>query len=453
MLYKAPRKDKQKVENKLMVEKTEFDFEAYLQCLRKLMELPTLFNRSDQIETAMGWCQNFLTQHLRGYHIYRDQKRNLIACPKDLNLDRDIVYLSAHMDTVDADPYEWDEPFSPFSLYEDESQMVGRGVSDCKAGVAFELFLGKLASTLQIALSNLIFTITFKEEGAGMKTARQIGEDLGRTLPISEKDTFFIVLENNVTVSDPSILSFYTSERGNFVIRVSDKIDRLRSVLSHLSRWNPVSIQPDSDMLGQGNTVLTQKGGHVCSVPREKNLLTQIIEQSLDTDLLWAGDESGFAVIPSQIFKGKAQSPVVHHLVLSNRSFDTIENVRAQLEGITYKEVKDFSISQGMNFDLAFSKHYLSGVLKAYQNNGLHTRQTHNIGASDATIVTRCMRPKFKQRFYPIVMGPGTRSQPHKSPPRLTHGKNETFDKQSGKAGVECLLSVLIKLGSIIPAE
>ena len=143
----------------------------------------------------------------------------------------------------------------------------------------------------------------------------------------------------------------------------------------------------------------------------------------------------------------------MHQLVLSNRSFDTVDDIYAQLDGITYKEVKDFSISQGMNFDQAFSKHYLWEVLKAYKKNGLCIQQTHNIGVSDATIVTCCMKPHFKQRFYPIVMGPGTRSQRHKTPPRLTHGKNETFDKQSGKAAVECLFSILIKLGGIIPAE
>lgn len=435
------------------MEQTELDFEGYLQCLRNLIEFPTLFNQPDQIEIAMCWCQRFLTDHLRGYRIYRDRKQNLIACPEKIDLERDILYLSAHMDTVDAVPLEWDEPFSPFSLYEDESQMVARGVSDCKAGVAFELFLSKLVNTQHITLSNLIFTITFKEEGVGMKTSRQIGEDLGVTLPISAKDTFFIVLENNVTVSDPSVLSFYTAERGNFVIRISDKIDRLQNILSNLDQWNPVSIRPDNAATGKGNTVLTQKGGHVCSVPREKNLLNHVIEQSVDTDLLWAGDESSFAVIPSQIFKGHSEVPVVHHLTLSNRSFDTVDDIYAQLDGLSYREVKDFSISQGMNFDQVFSKHELSRILKTYQKNGLCTQQTHNIGASDATIVTRCMNPKFKQRFYPIVMGPGTRSQRHKSLPRLTHGKNETFDKRSGKAAVECLLSVLIKLGCIIPTE
>lgn len=435
------------------MEQTELDFESYLQCLRNLIKFPTLFNQPNQIEIAMSWCQKFMTDHLRGYHVYRDQKGNLIACPEKIDLERDIIYLSAHIDTVDAESFEWDTPFSPFSLYEDENQMVARGISDCKAGVAFELFLCKLINTQQISPSNLIFTITFKEEGAGIKTSRQIGEDLGSTLPISEKDTFFIVLENNVTVSNPSILSFYTAERGNFVIRISDKIDRLQSILSHLEKWNPVSIKPENSILDKGNTILTQKGGHVCSVPREKNLLTRLIEQSLETDLLWAGDESGFAVIPSQIFRGHSKVPLVHHLVLSNRSFDTVSDIYAQLDGISYREVKDFSISQGMNFDSVFSQHYLSDVLKTYQKNGLSVQQSHNIGASDATIVTNCMNPKFKQRFYPIVMGPGTRSQRHKSPPRLTHGKNETFDKESGKAAVESLIYILITLGCIAPKQ
>jgi Peptidase family M20/M25/M40 len=399
----------------------------------------------------MSWCQDFLTEHLKDYNIYRDQKRNLIACPVNIDLERDIIYLSAHLDTVDADPLEWDEPFSPFTLYEDKTQMVARGVSDCKAGVAFELFLAKLLSTQQITLSNLIFTITFKEEGAGLKTSRQIGEDLGHKLPISKKDTFFIVLENNVTVSDPSVLSYYTSERGNFVIRISDTLDNLRSVLARLNQWNPVSIRPENDQQDRGDTILTQKGGHVCSVSREENRLTHGIAESLDTDLLWAGDESGFAVIPSQIFKHHTNVPVMHYLVLSNRSFDTNADIYAQLDGIIYEEVKDFSISQGMNFDQIFSKHYLSGILNTYQKKRLRTQQTHNVGASDATIVTRCMNPKHKQRLYPIVMGPGTRSQRDKLPPRLTHGKNETFDKQSGKAAVECLLSVLTTLGTIKP--
>lgn len=432
-----------------MIQQNEIDFKEYLDCLRDLLKTPTVFTQPDQIETGMRRCQDVLSRNLKGYRVYRDRMQNLIACPEEIDVNKDIIYLSAHLDIVDADPLEWDEPFSPFSLYEDEEQMVARGVSDCKAGVAFELFISSLAHRGTIKLSNLVFTITFKEEGAGIKTSRQIGEDLGSSLPISAKDTFFIVLENNVTVSDPSILSFYTAERGNFVIRVSGTLDSLRSILFNLSQWNPVSIRPDQNYNFTGDTVLTQKGGHVCSVPREKNLLTSVIEESLDTDLLLAGDESGFAVIPSTIFKSVGQSSVVHHLVLSNRSFDTIESVYGQLDGVSYSQVKDFSISEGMNFDKAFSNHPLLSYLKEYKNNYLRLQQTYNVGVSDATIVTRSMEEKFKQRFYPIVMGPGSRSQRDVSPIRLTHGKNETFDKKSGKLAVECLLSVLTELGGI----
>jgi len=141
------------------MKQTDFDFETYLQCLRKLVAFPTLFSRPDQIETAMCWCQDFLTHNLKGYHIYRDRKQNLIACPEDLDLSRDTIYLSAHMDTVDAAPLELDEPFAPLSLYDDDPQMVARGVSDCKTGVAFEIFLGKLTGTQEIRLSNLICAI------------------------------------------------------------------------------------------------------------------------------------------------------------------------------------------------------------------------------------------------------------------------------------------------------
>ena len=102
----------------------------------------------------MDRCRKILSRNLTGYRIYRDRMKNLIACPKVLDPGKDIVYLSAHLDTVDADPTEWDPPFSPFSLYEDENQMVGRGISDCKAGVAFELFLSALAGAGRAALSS-----------------------------------------------------------------------------------------------------------------------------------------------------------------------------------------------------------------------------------------------------------------------------------------------------------
>lgn len=413
------------------------------------MAFPTLFNQPRQIDRAMCYSQDLLTRHLKDYRIYRDKEQNLIARPNELNPDKTITYLSAHMDTVDADPLEWMPPFSPFALYEDETEMVGRGVSDCKAGAAFMLFLARLAGAGKLTLSNLIFTLTFKEEGAGAKTATQMGKDLGTRLPLSNRDTFFFVLENTMTVSTPPVFSFYTAERGNFVIRISDTIEHLKSLLSRLNKWNPVSIRPEGNLSIPAQSFLTQTGGHVCSVPRDQNLLTRAIREAGSTDLLWAGDESGFGVVPPKIFKKTSATPQLHHLVLSNRSFDSQMDVAAQLEGIAHDQIKPFAISQGMNFDRAFSQHPLSEWMRDGSSQDLIIRQTHNTGASDATIVTRSMAREFTRRFYPVVMGPGTRSQREASPPRLTHGKNETFDKKTGKAGVRFLISLLEKLGHL----
>ena len=46
-------------------------------------------------------------------------------------------------------------------------------------------------------------------------------------------------------------------------------------------------------------------------------------------------------------------------------------------------------------------------------------------------------------------MGPGSRSQRNVDPPRLTHGKNETFDKKSGERAVMFLIEVLKGAGAI----
>lgn len=437
-----------------MKDLSSFEFEIYLEALRNLAGFPTLFTNPDQIEKAMNWCHFYFDQHLSGYEVYRDQGRNLIACPKVIDHNKDITYLSAHIDTVDADITEWDEPFSPFSLYEDEKEMVARGISDCKAGVALELFLIKLLYLNKISVSNLVFTLTFKEEGAGEKTSIEIGKELGRRLPISWKDTYLLVLENTITVSNPPILGYYTTERGNFVIRVSDFLDQLQQLLLHLHGWNPVSIHPAINILSNKKTeIFTQKGGHVCSIARENNLLTELILHSNNSDVLLAGDTTGFSVIPSKIYELKADyslsSPVIHQLTLSNRSFDTLEDVQSQLKGIVYEEVKDFSISQGMNFDKRFSKHKLASFLKFQNSKSLHLEKTHNTGLSDATIITNSMEKQFRDRFYPIVIGPDARSQRNIAVPRLTHGKNETFDKGSGRSAVACILSVLEFLGGV----
>jgi hypothetical protein len=49
----------------------------------------------------------------------------------------------------------------------------------------------------------------------------------------------------------------------------------------------------------------------------------------------------------------------------------------------------------------------------------------------------------------PLVYGPGTRSQRLASPPRLTHGPNETFLKVAGRQSLEVLLAALHRAGHL----
>ena len=417
----------------------------YFAHLRNLAALPSVFTRPGDVEHAMAYCKTALSSALSGYTIREDKGKNLLALPGSIDRQKPIVYLSAHVDTVDADKTEWDAPFSPFEPYEDEAELVGRGVSDCKAGVAFQLFLAELAGAGELCLENLIFTVTFKEEGAGDKSAAHIGRDLGKSLPVSEAETLLFVLENTVTTGESPCLGLYTAERSNFVIEVTGPLAELRRTLDHLPSWNPVCIYPDTPPDAWPET-LTQKGGHVCSVPRDKNRLTDIILTAENSDLLCAGTPDSFGVIPTEIKRGNAPEPTAHTLVLSNRTFDGLASVRRQLTGLCYRELKAFSISPGMDMRNRWAGSTLQRAVDAMGTQPLPVTLDHNTGISDASTIVNTMAPPLADRFFPVVIGPGTRSQRQATPQRLTHGKNETFDKKTGIQGTSVIFNLLKKL-------
>jgi len=417
----------------------------YFAHLRNLAAIPSVFTRPGDVEKAMAYCKKALSSALSGYTIREDKGRNLLAVPYELDLKKPLLYLSAHVDTVDAHKDEWDAPFTPFVPYEDENELVGRGVSDCKAGVAFQLFLAELAGSGALSLENLIFTLTFKEEGAGEKSATHIGRALGRDLPVSETETLLLVLENTVTTGASPSLGLYTAEKGNFVIEVNGSLDELRKNLEHLRSWNPVCIYP-ATVPESWTETLTQKGGHACSIPREQNRLTEIILAAKRTDLLCAGEPNSFGVIPTEIKLGHTSTPLSHTLVLSNRTFDSLASIRGQLTGIRYRELKDFSISPGMDMRSRWEGSTIQTALAAMAPQPLPVVIDHNTGISDASTILNTMDPRIVDHFFPVVMGPGTRSQRHTIPQRLTHGKNETFNKKSGIQATTALLNTLKKL-------
>lgn len=418
--------------------------EQYFSYLKKLVALPSVFTSPDDVQSALAYCKSVFEENLSGYSIYFDSHNNLVAVPRTLDLEKDIVYLSAHIDTVDADATRWDHPYQPFVPYEDDAEIVGRGVNDCKAGVAFQLYLSWLVSQRDVSLNNLIFTITFKEEGSGKKTSVALGKALGNELPLSNAQTYLFVLENTVKVQIPPVLCVYSQERSNFVIAVDGTISYLQQLLTQLIDWNPVSIRPlDGDSFSVVSS-RQQAGGHVCSRPRSENILVDVIMNADNTTLISAGSEESFAVIPTDIQLGLGDSK--HRLVLSNRNFIGRNEIHQQLEDISYVPLKDFDLSEGFNIEQGFMESSLKKVLDELATDKLVLEYTYNIGGSDASIIYSQLDESIRLRILPLVMGPGCRSQKNIEPQRLTHGKNETFDKQSGIVVVKFLLTVLKRL-------
>lgn len=420
-------------------------YDPYLDFLKKLCEYKTVFSNPKEVEDALEFCSATFKKNLPDYEVYYDKKKNLIAVPKKINEKKSILYLSAHIDTVGAQEEEWTPPYQPWELYEDDKELVARGVNDCKAGVAYQLVLSQLHAEKKLKLENLIFCISFKEEGAGEKTAVEIGKEMGKTLPVGQ-ETYLIVLENNVQV-DPPTLCIYASERSNFVIEITGSMSELKAHFKKLSDWNPVSIQPEKEPSDLEWSELKQAGGHVCSISREENQLTQQILEANEHTLLKAGEEKNFATVPTCILKGSRPTETIHHLILNKRSFDSRDAVENELKGISYSALKDFDISQGFNIEEKFENSTLKKALDQCEKNApLMLKYTHNVGGSDATHIFSTMNKELKTNFFPLVMGPGSRSQKNINPPRVTHGVNETFNKKAGLAAVQFLSTFLEEL-------
>jgi hypothetical protein len=424
------------------------NYPHYLNFLRKLVVLPSVFTNTTNIKTVLLFCKKIFEKNLNKYNIYFDKEHNLIAVPDDINYQENIIYLSAHVDTVGADIAEWDAPFHPWKLHEDEKEMVARGVSDCKAGVAYQLFLSFLAKHYSLNLINTIFIITFKEEGAGKKTSIKIAKNIGKNLPISKKSTYLLVLENNVKIANKPTLCIYTSERGSYIIGITDFIPELQKYLKNLPSWNPIVISPKIKIDNDWSTT-KQNGGHVCSVDRKDNLLTKIILNAQKNFIIKAGKENNFATIPTKILTTSTDKPIKHTLILSNRSFDSLAEIQNQLKGVEFSQIKDFSISQGFNIEKKFLKNNISTVIDNCINDNIDIEYTYNIGASDAGIIYNSIDDNLRKNFYPIIFGPGSRSQRNINPQRLTHGKNETFDKEAGKQAIIFISDFLQRLGHI----
>jgi hypothetical protein len=427
-------------------------FETYLSSLRWLVNQPSPFTAPSAVTALMTGVHAAMERHLPAYRHHFDPAGNLVCLPPTLVADAPILYLSAHIDTVPGEAALWTPPFSPHPAYEDATQLVAQGVNDCKAGVAAQLWLAELAATRAVTLRNVVFTFTFKEEGAGQKTGVTLGQAFGTTLPTPTPGSTLLVLENTVGSDAPYTPLCYTAESSSYTIRLTGSLTELRAAQLALADWRPVSITPTDSHARDYTWTEHPPQGHVCTAPPEKNplLATFLALDPTTPVLLRAGDERSHGTVPAAI--GRAPAPtadVPHRLTLTKRGNYPLPAVLTELAPYAYTAVKPLALSTG--FDVAHRCHLapIGAAFLAATSSGIAAFD-RNPGSSDATIITSSMLPAHREFLLPLVYGPGTRSQRRATPPRLTHGPNETFIKAAGTQSLAVLLDVLTRAGHIV---
>lgn len=121
------------------------------------------------------------------------------------------VLLCSHMDTADAGESEaWQE--SPFSGEVRDGVLYGLGASDCKAGLAAQLYAGALLRRAMLPLKgNVIVAATVSEEQGGSPGLRHLMQD---TLPSMDLRPDYAIL------GEPTGLGIYYGQDGSAVFEV-----------------------------------------------------------------------------------------------------------------------------------------------------------------------------------------------------------------------------------------
>ena len=123
----------------------------------------------------------------------------------------------------------------------------------------------------------------------------------------------------------------------------------------------------------------------------------------------------------------------------------------AELAPYDYTAVKPLAQSVGFDVTHRCASSPVGATFLAAADSGA-VAFDRNPGASDATIITSALPPAYLEILLPLVCGPGTRSQRGATPPRFTHGPNETFVKPAGRRALSALLAVLTRAGHLTPA-
>ena len=436
----------QKVDNQNIQSIVNNTYPNYIAILKKLVSINTVYSQPKSIIKALNFCKKELKNYLPNYKIYFDDQNNLLCFHPGFDSSQDILYLSSHIDTVGADKSQWHKKFDPFIPYEDEQTIVGRGVNDDKAGVAYELFLSLLISKYFPKTSNIVFTITNREEQAGI-SAQEIGDQIGKKLPKGSKN-YLITLENNVRITSPPTLCINYGENGAFAIEITDSLKAIKSFLrKDPNPWNPTSISPMDDTKSVNYINLHQAGGHAATTARGKNLLyTLLFTKDIDSLILNAGDPKAISNVPDIIQYSKSDKTIKHKLICDLRSMKSLNQITKELNkhSLNYHFIK--SLDHGYDIKSKLFGDEIYKMMLKLKNDNLNLAFEINPGSTDTGTILAKIDKNIKNKFIPLTMGPGSRSQRENDPPRLTHGVNETYMKTPGLESIKFITEILSQM-------
>ena len=230
-----------------------------------------------------------------------------------------------------ADSSKWVSVDNPFQAQETDTHIIGRGANDCKAGVALMLFIAFLIHQKEITGDNLCLLFSFQEEGNGEKTSIEIGQSLGKNIPVSSVKNTLLCLENTVSVSPESFLiTLYDREPCNVFIEVQDTLKGLKEFTIMHPLWKPVYISPLQD--GHSTKLLhhiVEPAGHSATISNDNNEIYKALQMRAEEKMaLVSGDLTQTSVITNDVKIYEMQEDIEHKAIFNFRGIKSLKENR-----------------------------------------------------------------------------------------------------------------------------
>jgi hypothetical protein len=318
--------------NRTLVNET---YQVYLDFLKDLISIKTVYKDPSNVEKGIQYCLTSLRKTLPNWTWHRDAGKNLLYINPALQRTKPILYLCAHIDTVDANQSEWHQKLNPFEGLETSTHIIGRGANDCKAGVALILYIAFLLRLREMEENfNLSFLISFKEEGNQGKSSRHYVESFNSPILLSRNETCFVSLENTISIKSPYELAVYHREPGNFFIEVFSSLAEIRNFITSNDHWKPVVIRPlNYGLINEPWKKIVNNSGHIATVKNQDNLIYKMIMNSQEQHLaIRSGDPEQTSVLQKDVYVSQATEDLEHSIILNYRGFADESCIRSELK-------------------------------------------------------------------------------------------------------------------------